>query len=136
MKREPESPEADPHPDESAAGTARDRLPADRDSVRKLKEEIRLLREELQSLYSSPAWRLVSFTGGGCGARRSTGRVSTACMPPWRTGSPSGSPMHRPPPARTARPRRSIMNGFRRPNPPQPNSNCSGSFRGNSRTSP
>ena len=33
---------------------------SDRDSARKLKEEIRLLREELQSLYSSPAWRLVS----------------------------------------------------------------------------
>ena len=57
MKRDPESPEAGPHP--SPAGTARDRLPADRDSARKLKEEIRLLREELQSLYSSPAWRLI-----------------------------------------------------------------------------
>ena len=60
MKREPEPPESGPHSDEAAAGTTRDRLPADRDSVQTLKEEVRLLREELQSLYSSPAWRLVS----------------------------------------------------------------------------
>ena len=59
MKRESESPESGPYLDVAAAGAALDRLPADRDSTRKLKEEIRLLRDELQSLYSSPAWRLI-----------------------------------------------------------------------------